>query len=279
MKKSEAPDAVVDRVYQAKLIEKFRETRDELGERADVIVPNPLEGEPPAAKLNGQFANVALKAASELERTDYKRSHMLLIAKMPAFLEATRTLNANSNNTLKAMSSIQQSKLAIRSIANNLPRMNRRTFRQIAYESAYMFESDTQLIRQSVKNADEHMWSIIHKLGIEAALARLGRSPVDENPSRQNHPGVILSPGTMRIKQLRESQHGQEMVIDIWTTEERAERSARQRGSSRIPGNEVIFGTNWTSTDVMPENPLRIADYAVEGVLERLENAIDAKAA
>jgi hypothetical protein len=279
MKKSEAPDAVVDRVYQAKLIEKFRETRDELGERAEIIVPNPLEGEPPATKLDGRFANVALRAANDLERTDYRRSHMLLIARMPAFLEATRVLQSNSNNTLKAMSNIQQSKLAIRSIANNLPRMNRRTFRQIAYESAYMFESDTQLINQTVKDADENMWSIIHKLGIEAALARIGRSPIDENPARRNHPGVILSPGTKRIKQLGESQDGQEMVIDIWTTEERAERSARQRGVSRIPRNEVVFGTNWTSADVVPDNPLRIADFAVEGVLERLEDAIDARAA
>lgn len=279
MKRSEAPEAVVDRVYQAKLIERFRETRDELGERADVVVPNPLEGEPPATKLDQRFANIALKAANNLERTDYQRSHMLLIARMPAFLDATRVLHSNSNNTLKAMSSVQQGKLAIRSMANNLPRMSRRTFRQIAYEAAYMFESDAPLINQTVKDADENMWSIIHKLGIEAALARIGRSPLDENPSRRNHPGVILSPGTMRIKQLGESQSGQEMVIDIWTSEERAERSSRQRGASRIPGNEVVFGTNWTSADVVADNPLRIADFAVEGVLERLEDAIDARAA
>lgn len=279
MKKSEAPEAVVDRVYQTKLMERFRETRDELGERAGVIVPNPHEGEPPSDKLGRQFANIALKAANNLERTDHRRSHMLLIARMPAFLEATRVLHSNRNNILGAMSSVQQTKLAQRSIANNLPRMSRRTFRQMAYESAYMFESDAEVLDQTVKDADENMWSIIHKLGVEAALARIGRSPVDESPARRNHPGVILSPGTMRIKQLGESRDGQEMIIDVWTSEERAERSAYQRGSSRIPGNEVVFGTNWTSTDVVKDKPLQIGNFAIEGVLERLEDAIDARVA
>ncbi len=277
------PEAAVDRVDQNKLLERFRTSVTELGTQAEVEIPNPREIEP-TPKLDKRFANTALRAANELERTDYRRSHMLLIGRMPAFMEATRLFSTGGTDLerqrLSAMSSIQQSKLAIRSLANNIPNMSRGTFRRMTLESAFLFTSDQDILQDTIRESDNHMWSIMHKLGVEGTLASIGLLPDDESEARKNHPGVVVGPGTARIKPLAESTNGDERILDIWSNDSQAISSIRKRGGlSRIPRNEVTFATNWSAADFSPDRPMRVKDTSVIALQERLADALDAKAA
>lgn len=271
------PEAAVDRVYQNELLNRFRLTATQLGDIAGVHVPDPRD-RPPAPKLDMRFANVAVSAAKDLERTNPRRSHMLIIGRMPAFMRATGIIDSHDPRTTKeqkhrALSDIQQAKLAVRSIANNFPRMSRQTFRQIAYESAYMFTDDDDTLRQTVDRSNDNMWSMMHMLGVEGTLASIGLLPEDEVSERRDHPGVVLPLGTARIKQLADSpvDDGEQLLVDVHTNDQKMVESLRNRGGKRrVPSNERVFSTNWNPTDFSKDMPLRVNYDSVVKVQERL---------
>lgn len=275
------PEAAIDRVYQNELLDRFRLTATQLGDMAGAHVPDPRE-RPPTQKLDVRFANVALGAAKKLERTNPRRSHMLIIGRMPSFMRATGVIDSHDLRTTKeqkqrAMADIQQAKLAVRSIANNFPRMSRQTFRQIAYESAFMYTADEDVLRQTVNKSNDNMWSMMHMLGVEGALASIGLLPEDEATERTDHPGVVLPLGTARIKQLADSpaDDGSQLLLDVHTSRQKMAESLRSRGGTgRMPGNERVFPTDWMPIDFEPDMPLRVKDASIKAIQDRLEDTL-----
>lgn len=267
------PERVLDQIQQRRHIQEFVDVCSQVGSELGVEMPVYKDMDTP--RLTKKIGTTLLATTNKLDHlTAADQAQIRIIGTMPALIEAVTPYKFDETKRKRdragMMSDIQQSKLAIRSFADTMPRMGRGTVKHVLRRAAFLYVTDESVLDKIEDETGDYLWEMMNSLGVEGALSAMDRAPIDN---------LVVSPGTERIKQVGMDRKGSRVVLDTWALREAAEDSMRKRDRTRVPKNEAAFYTGWKAAHFKPDMPLRPTDAATDSIMGRLEETLDRLAA